>query len=101
MSMRFIRFNMLLLIHQIYNHRKPQTVLSRTDRLGHVLVNMVRGIAANNDPAAYAVMSCPAMEEVTLRPALISGRRPAGIISVRMQINPVIVRASRASTGSF
>lgn len=42
----------------------------------------------------------PAIALVTCSPSPINGSNPAGVVSVRIQINPVIASAKSASQGS-
>jgi len=74
-------------------------VSSSTLRRRQPRVAMVSGMAASSEPSAYAVTICPASAALMPSPALICGNKPAGKVSVTMQINPVMARASRPATG--
>jgi len=74
-------------------------VSSSTLRRRQPRVAMVMGITASTEPSAYAVTICPAIDGEIARPSLINGNRPAGRVSVTMQMKPVIARASKAPIG--
>jgi hypothetical protein len=60
-------------------------------------VATVSGIAATIEPSAYSVTSCPASTSLTPSPAPICGSSPAGRVSVRMAMKPVMAKASNAA----
>ena len=62
-------------------------------------VAAVSGIAANKEPIAYRLTSCPAIACDTPSPALICGSKPAGKASVRMVTKPASASASSDASG--
>ncbi|GAA4658721.1 hypothetical protein GCM10023324_05240 [Streptomyces youssoufiensis] len=57
-------------------------------------------MAARIAPIAKTVTLCPAVLSLTPRSRLISGSTPAGIVSVRSVMNPVVAKARRPASGS-
>ncbi|MNE05172.1 hypothetical protein D3C80_977260 [compost metagenome] len=81
------------------NSTKPTTASNSARRRYQPWVRVTNGMAVSNEPRAYAVTHCPAMAWLMCMPSAIWSSRPAGRVSLRMAIKPVMARASRPLTG--
>ncbi|MCY1409173.1 hypothetical protein D9M71_245120 [compost metagenome] len=83
----------------VLNSRKPTIASNSTGRRRQPWVRVTSGMAVNSEPRAYTLTICPAMASLTCMPLEICPGGPAGRVSLRMAIKPVMARASRPLTG--
>ncbi|MNT80748.1 hypothetical protein D3C72_2202580 [compost metagenome] len=56
-------------------------------------------MAVSKEPSAYTVTNCPLMASLMCMPAEICPSNPAGRVSLRMAMKPVIASASKPLSG--
>ncbi|MNJ67256.1 hypothetical protein D3C77_634140 [compost metagenome] len=81
------------------NSKKPTIASNSTGRRRQPWVRVTNGMAVSNEPRAYTVTNCPVIASLICMPAEICPSSPAGKVSLRMAMKPVMARANKPLSG--